>query len=109
MKDGALFRHDDLLAAERRVNTPAQAAALGKLHQPSNRPVGDAVRRIVEVDAGGPDRDTLATPGIVGEELPQMLMAHRVVMCLQRPPRGARGERLRLFSRRDDHCHFLVA
>ena len=85
MKDGALFRHDDLLAAERRVDAPAPASALGKLHQQSDRLVGDAVLRVVELDAGGLDRETLATPGIVGEELPQMLMAHRVVMRLQRP------------------------
>jgi hypothetical protein len=80
VKHGALFRDVDLLAAEHRGNTPAQAALLGKLQKQRDSLVGDAVFRVVEVNAGRFDRKALATPGIVSEELSQMQAAYRLGM-----------------------------
>ena len=40
--------------------------------QQAERLVGDAILRVVEVEAGGFGGQALAAPGIVGEELPQM-------------------------------------
>ena len=73
----------------------AQAALLGQPQQQPDRLVGDAILRVVEVEAGGFGRQALAPPGIVGEELPQMQIAHRLVMRRQRLPRRALGQRLR--------------
>ena len=89
VKHGAFFRHVDLLAAEHRLDAPTQAAFLRKPHEQPDRLVSDAVLRVVEVNAGGFGREALAAPGIVGEELPQMQAADRLVMLgksLPRPP-----------------------
>ena len=45
--------------------------SLGELQQQPQRLVGDAVLGIVEIEAGGLDREPLAALGIVGEELPR--------------------------------------
>ena len=97
VQDRAVLRHVDLLAAEHGVDPRAQAGLLGELDEQPQRLVGDAVLRVVEVDAGGFRGQAFAAPGIVREELPQMHAVDRRVMGLERLPHRARGHRL-------DHC-----
>ena len=72
VQDRAVLGDVDLLAAEHGVDPRAQAGFLGQLQQQLERLVGDAVLRVVEVDAGRLGRQPLAARGIVGEELAQM-------------------------------------
>ena len=69
VQDGAVLRDVDLLAAEHGVDPRAQAGFLGQLQEQLERLVGDAVLRVVEVDARRLGRHALAALGIVREEL----------------------------------------
>ncbi len=80
----------DLLAAEHRVDPRAQPAFLGELDQQRERLVGDAVLRVVEVEARRLGRQALAALRVVGEELAQMQVAHLRQMGRKRLPRRAR-------------------
>ena len=71
-----------------RSRSPDSSASCSK--QP-DRLVGDAVLRVVEVDAGGLERQALAARRVVGEELAQRSVAHdRCVVRGKRLPRRAR-------------------
>ena len=112
VEHGALFGHVDLFAAEHRFDARAQAALLGKVQQQPQRFVGDAILGVIEVEAGGFGRESLAAPGIVGEKLPQVPMPHRFVMRLQRFPRRALRQRRRPhfgLSHRWFPCAMIVA
>ena len=85
----AVFRDVDLLAAEHGVDPLAQAGLLRQLQQEPQRLVGDAVLRVVEVEAGGLRRQPLAACGIVREELAEMHVPDNVAMALERLPGGA--------------------
>ena len=67
--------------------------SLGELQQQPQRLVGDAVLGIVEIEAGGFDRQPLAALAILGKELPQMHALDLLIVLLQQRPGGARAQR----------------
>ena len=72
MKDRAILGDVDLVAAEHRVDPPAQIRFIRELAQQSHRLVGDAMLGVVEIDAGGFGRQPLSAAGIVLEQLAQV-------------------------------------
>ena len=64
---------------------------LRQLHEQPERLVGDAVLRIVEVDAGGLGRHPLAAPWIVGKELAKVQVADFGIVGFEGPPCRERG------------------
>ena len=62
----------DALAGEHGVDALAQAGLVGQRQQQAQRLVGDALLGIVQVDAGGLQRQAFAALGIGGEQLAQM-------------------------------------
>ena len=60
------------MASMRRARPQSSARRM----QQSDRLVGDPMLRVVEVEPGGFGRHALAAPGVAGEELPQMQIAH---------------------------------
>ena len=89
----ALLRDVDLVAAEHGVDALTQAAFLGKPQQQLQGLIGDPVFRIVEINARGLQRHSLAAIGILGEELPKMDILDRLVMGLQQSPGGLFAQR----------------
>ena len=73
VQHGAVLGEVDLVAAEHGVDAlRAGPHSSAELEQQPQRLVGDAVLRVVEIDAGGLGREPFAALGVVGEELPQM-------------------------------------
>ena len=68
----AVLGHVDALAGEHRVAPPGDAGLGGQLHQEVERFPGDAILRVVEVDAGRLGRQAGASAGVGGEELTQV-------------------------------------
>ena len=75
VKHGPLLGHVDLLAAEHGLDASGEAALVGQPQQQPERLVGDAMLRVVEVEAGGLGGQALARAGVVGEDLPQVQLA----------------------------------
>ena len=94
VKDRPLLGHIDLTAAEHGTDVLGQVAVVGQPEKEPERLVGDAMLGVVEVEAGGFARQALPPQGVVGKDLPEMHIADRTVVLLQRLPRRARGERL---------------
>ena len=69
VQHGAVLGDVDLLAAEHGVDPRAQTALVGQLQQQLERLVGDAVLRVIEIDARGLGGHAFAALGIVGEQL----------------------------------------
>ena len=86
VQHGALLGDVDLLAAEHGVDALAQARLFGELEQQLQRLVGDAVLRVVEIDADGLDRQALAALGVVGEELAEVQPLDLLVVGLESGP-----------------------
>ena len=80
VQDGPVLRDVDLLAAEHGVDPRAQAGFLGQLQEQLERFVGDAILRVVEVEARGLGRQALAALGIVREEVAEMQVADLLMM-----------------------------
>ncbi len=72
VQDGPLFGNVDLLAGEHRIDPRAEPGLLGQFQQQSQRFVGNAVLRVVEVESGCLDRQALAALGVLSKELAQM-------------------------------------
>ena len=83
MQHGPVLGDVDLLAPEHGVDARAQAGLLGELEEERQRLVGDAVLRVVEVDARRLRGEALAALRVVGEEIPQMQVADLLVVALQ--------------------------
>ena len=83
----------DPVAPEHRVDPLAQAGAFGDRDEQPDGLVGEAVLRIVEVDARGLHGHTRAALGIVGEQVAEVDVAHRLVVLDERPPFGGLGDR----------------
>ena len=92
VQDGPLFRDVDFVPAKHGIDAGPQAGFLRQLQQELERLIGDAVLRIVEVDADGLDRHPLPALGVVREELPEMQLADLRVMGFEGLPRRACGE-----------------
>ena len=66
-------------------------AGVGQSHEEPDRLVGDAVLRIVEVQAGAFGHQALAARGVVSEQRPQMKVAHLLEMRRQGVPSWKSG------------------
>ncbi len=75
-------RHVNLVAAEHRVDAPAQTRLLGQCEQQADRLVGHAVLGIVEVQAGGLDDEPFTALWILAEQSSQVAAVDLVVMRL---------------------------
>ena len=72
VQNGPLLRDVDLLALEHGIDASPQAGLLRQLQKEPECFVGDAVLRIVEIDADCLSCQALLALGIVREELPKM-------------------------------------
>ncbi len=86
VEDGAVLGRVDPVAAEHRLGALAQARLLGQLEEEPQRLVGDAVLRVVEVDAGALGGEPLAAGRVLGEEVAQVCRADLGVVALERRP-----------------------
>ena len=86
VQDGAVFRDVDLLAPEHGVDPLAQAGFLGQLQEELEGFVGDAILRVVQVEAQRLGRHALAALGIVREELAQMQLADLLIVSFEGLP-----------------------
>jgi hypothetical protein len=93
MQDSAVFGHVDLVATEHGVNALAQARFLGELHQQWQGLLGDAVFRVVEVEAGALDCQALAALGVITEKLAEVQSLDLRVMGLELLPGRTLGKR----------------
>ena len=66
VQHGAVFRDVDFLAAEHRVDPPAQPGFLGQLDQQLERFVGDAVLRVIQKQPGRLGGQALAAFRVIG-------------------------------------------
>ncbi len=92
VQHGPVLGDVDLLAVEHRVDAGAQPGSLRELDEKRERLVGDAVLRVVEIDAGRFRRHPLAPRGVVGEQLAQMHPLHGRVVFLEVAPHPARAQ-----------------
>ena len=83
MQDGAVFRHVDFLAPEHGVDAFAQPEFLGKLQQKLEGFVGNAVLRVIQVEAHGLCRHALAAFRVIRKELSQMQLPDILVMSFK--------------------------
>ena len=72
VQDGAVFRDVDLVTPEHGVDARAQAGLLRQLQEELEGFVGDAILRVIQVEAHGLDRQALAACGIIREELAEV-------------------------------------
>ena len=92
VEHGASFGDVDLVAAEQGVDTVAELALLGELHEQLQRFVGDAVLGVIEEHAFGLGGESFASARILREELPEVLRADLGMVRLQGLPRGEARE-----------------
>jgi hypothetical protein len=83
----------DPLTAEHGIDARAQAGFLREPDEQTQRLVGDAVLRVVQVDARREGRQPVPARRVVGEQLPQVEPLHLPMMGLQGGPRRATAER----------------
>ena len=72
VQDRALLRDVDFLAAKHGVDLRAKAGFLGQLQEELHGFVGDAILRVVEVNACGLGCHALSAPWVIRKQLPQM-------------------------------------
>jgi hypothetical protein len=72
VQDGTVFREVDLLPSEHGVDPCSQAAFLCQLPEEREGVVGDAIFRVIEVEAYSLCRHALATRGVICEEISQV-------------------------------------
>jgi len=99
VQDGAVFREVDFLAPEHGVDAFAQPGFLGKLQQELEGFVGDAVLRVVQVQAHRLCRHALAAFRIIRKELSEMELADILMVSFKGLPC------LTFSERRDFFCH----
>ncbi len=86
VQHGPLLGDVDFVAAKHRVDAPAQVRLLCQLHQQLEGLLGDSVLRVVEVDAGCFDGQTLAPRRVRREEVPQVQARNLPVVSFQGSP-----------------------
>ena len=92
VQDRSVFRDVDLLASKHGVDPRSQAAFLRQLEEQLEGFVGDAILRVIEVEAHGLGRQALAAFGIVGEELSQMQFSDLLIVGFEGLPCRACGD-----------------
>ncbi len=93
VQDRAVFGDVDPVAREHGVDPLAQVAFPRQLHEESQRVVGDAVLRVIEVHASGFCRQTFAARWIVGKERAEVDVRDLCVVACERLPRRAGRQR----------------
>src|SRR4051812_19236915 len=106
MQDGAILCDVDLFATEHGVNARAQAGFRGKANEKAEGLVSNAVLRVIEIEADGFQRQTLAPLGIFREETAQMQLGNLLVMRGERLP--CRLLRCLLLTPFRGSCHLLL-
>src|SRR5262249_38728503 len=86
MQDRTLFRYVDLLPAEHRLHPGPNSGLLGELNEELHGFIGDAILRVVEIEARGLDGQALTASGIICKEFPEMQLADLFVMRLEGLP-----------------------
>ena len=89
VEDGAILGDVDLLAAEHRLDAPAQVAIPGQLEQKVERIGGNAVLRIIEVETHRLGLQPFASLRVVREQIAQMQRLNLLVMRGECPARRA--------------------
>ena len=108
VQDGAVFRDVDFLATEHGCDAPAQIGLFGQLDQQLEGLIGDAVLRIIQVEARRLGRQTLAAFRVIGEKCPKMQVLDLLVVGGEGLPRRSLGEPLdRCFHACDPFAFFL--
>jgi hypothetical protein len=102
VQDGPVFRDVDLLTPEHGVDARAQAGFLRQLQEELEGFVGDAVLRVIQVEARRLGRHVLAALGVIGKELSEMERADIFLM-------GFKGLPCFTFSERRDLCCHVCA
>ena len=92
VQNGTAFRDVDLLTPEHGVDPRLQAGFLRQLQEELEGFVGDAILRVIEVDAHSLGRHTLAACGIIREELPEMQVPDLPIVRFEALPGRAGGE-----------------
>ncbi len=88
VQHGAIFRKIDLLATEHGLDPPVQAGGPGQPDEQLDRLVGDAILGIVQIEAGGLNRETPATSWVGREDLLQVSLPQTLGWEGQRSPAG---------------------
>jgi hypothetical protein len=86
VEHGALLRDVDPLAPEHRVDPRSQGGLLRQPDQQAERLFGDAVLRVVEVEADGLHGEALAAPRVVREERAQVRVPDLAMVGLEGLP-----------------------
>ena len=93
VQDGAVFREVDFLAAEHGRDPSAQIGFLGQLNQKFKRFVGNAVLRVIQVEADRLGCQTIAAFRVIGEQFSQMQPLQLFVMVGESLPGRSLGKR----------------
>jgi hypothetical protein len=81
-----VFSAVDLVAIEHRVDPLPQSGFLRKLEKELKRLAGDAILRVIEIDADGFGREASATITVIREQVPQMQCARLLTVGLELSP-----------------------
>ena len=92
VEHGSVLRDVDLLATEHGVDAGAQAGLLGEADEQRQRLISDPVLRIVEIDAGGLDRQPFTAAGIAREQLAEVNGADFAMVLFERLPGRPLGD-----------------
>ena len=86
MQDGPVFRLVDLVSSEHAVDALAQAGLFGQSTEQAEGLVGDAILRVVEIDANRLRGQPLAARRVGGEELAEVQLPNLLVVGRERLP-----------------------
>ena len=92
MQDGPVFRHVDLVSPEHRLDALPQAGLLGEPAEQGQGLVGDAILRVVGMDARRLRGQALTPRRVLGEERAEVRLPDLLLMGLERLPRLARSQ-----------------
>ena len=86
MQDGSLFGEVDLFTPEHGVNPGSQVGFLGQLQEQLEGFVGDAILRVIQVQAHSLGGHPLAAAWIVPKEFPEMQLSNLLIVGFQGLP-----------------------
>ena len=93
VQDGTVLGHVDLLAREHRVDAGPETGGVGQRQEEADGLVGQAVLRVVEVQAVDLEGEPLAARAVLREQLAEVHVLDRLVVRLERLPFGGAGDR----------------
>jgi hypothetical protein len=92
VQDRSVFRDIDLFASKHGIDTRPQAAFFRQLKEEFESFVGDAILRVIEVEADCLRGQALAALGIVRKELSQMQFSDFLAVSFESLPSGTSGK-----------------